>query len=82
MMYMGLSCVITFNQRMSGKALLLTAFTAIAISVAYGGVIELVQPFFPPRTCDLLDFIADSAGAIVGFVITDIIWIQAHSHIR
>ena len=73
MMYMGLSCVITF---------LLTAFTAIAISVAYGGVIELVQPFFPPRTCDLLDFIADSAGAIVGFVITDIIWIQAHSHIR
>ena len=82
MMYMCLSCVITFKQRMSGKALLLTAFTAIAISVAYGGVIELVQPFFPPRTCDLLDFIADSAGAIVGFVITDIIWIQAHSHIR
>ena len=82
MMYMCLSCVITFNQRMSGKALLLTAFTAIAISVAYGGVIELVQPFFPPRTCDLLDFIADSAGAIVGFVITDIIWIQARSHIR
>lgn len=82
LMYMGLSCVITFNQRMSGKALLFTAITAVAISAAYGGVLELVQPFFPPRTCDLLDFIADAAGAIVGFVITDIVWIQTHSHTR
>ena len=82
MMYMGLSCVITFNQRKSGKKLLLTAFTAVVISSAYGGVLELVQPFFPPRTCDLLDFIADAAGAIVGFVITDIAWIRTHSHIR
>ena len=82
LMYLGLSCVITFNQRKSGKKLLLTAFTAVVISSAYGGVLELVQPFFPPRTCDLLDFIADAAGAIVGFVITDIAWIRTHSHIR
>ena len=82
MMYMGLSCAITYNQRTSGKALLLTAFAAVVLSTTYGGLIELVQPFFPPRTCDLLDFIADAAGAIVGFVITDIVWIQTHSHIR
>ena len=82
MMYMGLSCVITFNQRKSGKSLLLTAFTAVFLSAAYGGVLELLQPFFPPRTCDLLDFIADAAGAIVGFIITDIAWIQTHSHIK
>ena len=82
MMYIGLSCVITFNQRKSGKSLLLTAFTAVFLSAAYGGVLELLQPFFPPRTCDLLDFIADAAGAIVGFIITDIAWIQTHSHIR
>ena len=82
MMYMGLSCVITFNQRKSDKSLLLTAFTAVFLSAAYGGVLELLQPFFPPRTCDLLDFIADAAGAIVGFIITDIAWIQTHSHIR
>ena len=72
----------SINQRKSGKKLLLTAFTAVVISSAYGGVLELVQPFFPPRTCDLLDFIADTAGAIVGFVITDIAWIRTHSHIR
>ena len=82
MMYMGLSCVITFNMRKSGKSLLLTAFTAVFLSAAYGGVLELLQPFFPPRTCDLLDFIADAAGAIVGFIITDIAWIQTHSHIK
>ena len=82
MMYMGLSCVITFNLRKSGKSLLLTAFTAVFLSAAYGGVLELLQPFFPPRTCDLLDFIADAAGAIVGFIITDIAWIQTHSHIK
>ena len=82
MMYIGLSCVITFNQRKSGKSLLLTAFTAVFLSAAYGGVLDLLQPFFPPRTCDLLDFIADAAGAIVGFIITDIAWIQTHSHIK
>ena len=82
MMYLGLSCALTYNLRTSGKALLLTAFAAVVLSATYGGVLELVQPFFPPRTCDMLDFVADAAGAIVGFVITDSVWMQTHSQLR
>lgn len=51
----------------------------IAISVAtfYGGVIELLQEYyFPPRTGDWLDWIADIAGAIIGVVL---VWMTKKS---
>lgn len=43
----------------------------ISIAVcAWGGATELIQLFVPGRTCDLLDFIADSLGAIIALFIS------------
>ena len=39
---------------------------AIIISLCYGVLDELYQRSIPDRVCDLFDFIADSAGAIIG----------------
>ena len=48
------------------KALLLT----LAISIAYGGLTELLQEFLvPKRTGDWLDFLADSLGTVFGVLI-------------
>ena len=48
------------------KALLIT----LVISIAYGGLTELMQEFFVPlRTGDWLDFLADSAGALIGAMV-------------
>ena len=48
------------------KALILT----LVISIAYGGLTELMQEFFIPlRTGDWLDFLADSAGALIGALV-------------
>ncbi len=48
------------------KALLI----AIVISIAYGGLTELMQEFLvPSRTGDWFDFLADSIGTLVGAAI-------------
>ncbi len=48
------------------RALLLT----LAISIAYGGLTELMQEFFVPlRTGDWLDFLADSIGTLIGIFV-------------
>jgi len=48
----------------------------IALPIFYGGVLELVQEyFFPPRTGDWFDFLADTAGVLLGyFLLKLIIW--------
>lgn len=74
LMYAALSAALTWGMRRSGKTVVFTALGAIAIASAYGGLLELIQPYFPPRTCDLLDFIADAAGAGFSFILTDTIW--------
>ena len=48
------------------KALLLTA----GISIAYGGVTELIQEFLvPTRTGDWFDFLSDTLGTFFGLSI-------------
>lgn len=81
-MYACLAGVMTCDMRRAGKALLLTGLAAVIGATAYGGLLELIQPYFPPRTCDLLDFIADAAGAAFGFIIADILWQLTHSSTR
>ncbi|GHT57445.1 hypothetical protein FACS18945_1770 [Bacteroidia bacterium] len=47
----------------------MTAVT-IALPILYGGLLELLQEyFFPPRTGDWLDFLADIAGVLLGVLI-------------
>lgn len=44
--------------------------TALYICVAYGGLLEVMQgTFFSERSADVYDFIANSFGSIVGFIV-------------
>ncbi|MCQ2217693.1 MAG: VanZ family protein [Paludibacteraceae bacterium] len=43
-------------------------FMAIVFPVIYGGLIEILQEnFFPPRSGEWADFLADSLGAVAGY---------------
>jgi VanZ family protein len=42
---------------------------AIIIALCYAGFDELYQRTRPDRSCDFFDFLADSAGALVGILI-------------
>lgn len=52
---------------------------ALILPAAYGGLLELIQPFFPPRTAEWLDFVADFNGAWIGTIIFDILCRKIHS---
>jgi len=44
--------------------------TALYICITYGGLLEIMQgTFFSERSADVYDFIANSFGCIIGFVI-------------
>lgn len=40
-------------------------FISISFSIFYGGLDEIHQYFIPGRSCDWMDFLADSLGVIV-----------------
>jgi VanZ family protein len=45
-------------------------FLALVISIAYGGLTELMQEYFVPlRTGDWIDFLADIIGTLLGVTI-------------
>jgi VanZ family protein len=43
-------------------------------AVLLGGLVEVAQHFLPPRTMELGDFLADSAGAAIGAAVA-LAWI-------
>lgn len=42
---------------------------AALLPAAYGGLIELVQPYFPPRQGEWLDWLADCIGVVAGMAL-------------
>lgn len=42
---------------------------AIVLPVAYGGLIELIQPYFPPRQGEWTDWLANCIGTAVGIAL-------------
>ncbi|SHF32027.1 VanZ family protein [Dysgonomonas macrotermitis] len=68
LMYMGLSGATAFNyihaKRGHINMLKLLVF-AFAFPILYGGLIEIIQHYyFPPRSGDWFDFLADALGAL------------------
>ena len=49
-------------------------FWAVVFPIVFGGAIEVIQSFFPPRAAEWLDWYADFSGTVVGFVVMDMIW--------
>ncbi|GAB6012624.1 VanZ family protein [Viscerimonas tarda] len=46
-------------------------FGAIIVPILYGGLIEIIQEkYFPPRSGDWFDFLADTLGALTALVIS------------
>ena len=43
-------------------------FSVFLFSLAYGGCIELIQPF-TGREADIMDFLANTAGIILGIIV-------------
>ena len=42
---------------------------AVLLPVIYGGLIELIQPYFPPRRGEWLDWAADCIGVAIAIVL-------------
>lgn len=76
MLYAMLSTTFCFDVvRSYGWNFLKNAGVAFLLPAVYGGLMELLQEyFFPPRTGDWFDFLADSIGALVAFIIFGVLF--------
>lgn len=55
-------------------------FIILLISTIFGGAIEILQSYFPPRTASWGDFIADAIGSALPLVIISLFWIYDYGH--
>ena len=53
----------SYRARLSARTIYILA---LLVPLAYGGLMEWIQFYCPPRACELLDWIADGIGAVVG----------------
>lgn len=44
-------------------------FTAFILSAIFGGLIEIIQSTLAYRSCDIMDWLADMGGALIGCLI-------------
>ena len=51
----------------------------VVLMAAYGGMTEIVQGFFPPRTPEWLDWLQDLAGIAVGAALCWIVALAARA---
>ncbi|MCQ2360089.1 MAG: VanZ family protein [Paludibacteraceae bacterium] len=66
-MYATLSLAMAFESNVKNNSLKI--LPVFIISTTFGGVIELLQSYFPPRTASWGDFIADAIGSVLPLVI-------------
>lgn len=68
LMYFGLALVASFNyiyDKQGNIIILKLILFAVFIPILYGGVIEIIQnKYFPERSGDWYDFLADTLGAL------------------
>jgi VanZ family protein len=63
---LGILLIRAFDKSGFNVSLAKLTVLAIIIALCYGVLDELYQRSIPGRECDIFDFIADSAGAIIG----------------
>ncbi len=71
-MYATLTVSIFFENKNTNKPL--KYFIIFIISTIFGGVIEILQSYFPPRTATWGDLLADAIGAALPLAIIFIIY--------
>ena len=70
--YGGLGFLLNLSLRIQNKFPIVKKYPAwftILIVSSYGALDELHQLFIPGRTCDILDWSADTIGVIIGVII-------------
>jgi len=73
-MYLGLSSIYFTEknwkkQKKSKEIITSYNIFPIFILIIMGGIIELIQPILANRSCELMDFIANTTGILLGFKI-------------
>jgi len=79
-LYLVLGVLLTLTLNSPKRALWLTGLLAVVIASLYGVTDELHQIFTPGRTPDVLDWLTDTAGALVGAVGT--IWFLSAQKVK
>jgi VanZ family protein len=73
--YLVLGATLAWNLIKDKRKPLWVWVLGLALPIVYGGLIEIVQgAFFPPRTAEWLDWLADIAGTIIGTGLVAGIW--------
>ncbi|MDR3667865.1 MAG: VanZ family protein [Ignavibacteriaceae bacterium] len=77
--YGGLGFLLNLSLRIQNKISILKKYSAlftILIVSTYGALDELHQLFIPDRSCDILDWTADTMGVIIGVLLMSmLIWV-------
>ncbi|MEM7740476.1 MAG: VanZ family protein [Pseudomonadota bacterium] len=68
-----------FGVRMVGEPAMVLAILALALGV-YGGVLEMLQGFFPERVSSLADWFANMLGVAAGFAFAETIHMTLRRH--
>jgi VanZ family protein len=63
---LGLLCVRAVAGGLPRRVVLQVALAALGIAAAYGAFDEVHQWFVPGRSADVLDWVADVSGALIG----------------
>ncbi len=67
LMYLALASIFVYTMLYNQVSVRKTIILGSLLPVVYGGVIELLQEYyFPPRTGDWFDWIADIIGVFIG----------------
>lgn len=80
LMYVGLALALTFDylrvkRTTRVRFTLALLFWGLLFPCLYGGLIEILQgAYFPPRTAEWLDWVADIIGSTIGFFIVVLSW--------
>ncbi len=64
--YAALAGLLVPALRLGGRSPRGALFLAVLVASAYGATDEIHQSFVPGRTADVLDWVADTLGAVVG----------------
>lgn len=78
LMYAIFTTSLTLETKNSNKIYIY--FIILLISTIFGGAIEILQSYFPPRTASWGDFIADAIGSALPLVIISLFWIYDYGH--
>lgn len=57
----------------SPKSVILWAFI---VPISFGGLMEILQQFVPNRSCDIIDFLANTIGVILAYVLYRVLFVR------